>query len=509
MKLGLMQTFDQNERLEAEYPPLGLGYLSSYLKKYLDFHDIVYEKRPEELVTHHPDIIGLSCVTQYYNLAVEQAQLLKRDKNAPIVIGGGHITCLPESLDPIFDVGVLGEGEETFLELMQLFIDKKWAPEYWAKVAGVCYRDESGAVVRTQTRPAINPVDKIPPPDRELLGDRWQIPFHQFISMVSSRGCPFDCVFCSSQMHFEGPTRYFSAEYVINELQEIIDRWNPASITFYDDLFIANPTRLKEISALIEERGFADQITFYCSTRANILSIDKLEDMRRMNVVGVNFGAESASDKILNYLKGGNITAAHNQKALELFAEYGIKPGCSFVVGSPPETAEDIQMTLDFVRKNRNLMAAAEFYPAVGYPGTPLWRDSVANGKIQLPVQDWTQFSLSIQGNGDKFWDRYIYINEKMSLDTFKMYYYQLQEESLQLAVKKAKRWIGELERELHGHISINEEHQQFRNRRAVKAVTKILEVKDRLNPKLRAARAADEEERLSHFTQGSAYNCG
>lgn len=515
MRLGLMQTFDHSKSLEEELPPLGLGYLSSYLKKFADFHDIVYEKTPEDLVAHKPTLIGVSSVTQYYTMAIEQAREMKRQTGAAMIVGGGHITCLPDSLDPVFDVGVIGEGEDTMLELFELHRTGRWGAEHFRNVAGICYHDEDGKVRRNGARPPIRPMDKVPPPDRELLGDRWTIPFSQFVSIVSSRGCPFDCMFCSSQKHFEGPTRYFSAEYVVREIEEVLDRWSPASIAFWDDLFIAQPTRLTEISHLVAERGLDKRVSFTCSTRANIVNEKKCEDMRRMNVIAVNFGAESGSDHVLRYLKGGNVSVEQNQKAIDLFNKYGINVACSFITGSPAERPEDAQATLDFVRRNRDKLIGAEFYPVVAYPGTQMWNEAVAAGKIPMPVADWGQFSLSVSGNAEEFWSKYIYLNEQMPVETYKMYFYQMQEESLQLALKKTTRRIRHLEEALRQEWKRAEADRRFRNRRGVKALEKLLGFKDRVLAPLHRGRngaqgkAAASGQRPHKVTMGSAFNCG
>lgn len=162
------------------------------------------------------------------------------------MIGGSHITSVPESLDPVFDCGVIGEGEQTFLELVRLFENNQWGAEHWKEVDGIVFRNESGEVVRTEPRAQLDPMDTIPPPDRDLLGDQWNLPFNRFMSLITSRGCPYDCAFCASQLHYKG-VRYFSAEYVVREVEAVMEKWHPAAISFWDDLFIGDAKRLRSL----------------------------------------------------------------------------------------------------------------------------------------------------------------------------------------------------------------------------------------------------------------------
>lgn len=227
---------------------------------------------------------------------------------------------------------------------------------------------------------------------------------------------------------------------------------------------------------MIREKGLHEKAVFRCSTRANLITEERLELLKSFNVQGINFGAESGSDQILAYLKGGNVSVEQNQRALDLCQEYGLRVGCSFVIGAPPETKEDLTKTLGFVRRNRDKLEEAQFYPVIPFPGTRLWEWAREHGRVPDPV-NWDAFSMTIEG--DAWWRDYYFLNEHMSVEEFRLLYYQLKEESLKIALRETHRKITRLEEALHEQWETNAAHRRFRSRRAVRWVEKVLKLKD------------------------------
>ena len=218
------------------HPPLGIAYIASYLKKYLGNIDISIVDREKDMLKavlkEKPDMIGISSVTKEFSNTIELIKEVKKKINIPVILGGPHISALPNTLPDVFDIGVVGEGEETFFELMKIFLDeKKFSVEKLKNIKGICYHD--GDVKITERRKFIEPLDKIPFPARDLFnmerdylvrrnsgtGKRISRATH----ILTSRGCPFNCRFCASSKFWEHRIRYFSAEYVVNEIKEILD----------------------------------------------------------------------------------------------------------------------------------------------------------------------------------------------------------------------------------------------------------------------------------------------
>ena len=220
--------------VERRYPNLGLGYLVSSLRNNFGQNTfnfkIIDNNVKKEILSFDPDIIGITSVSQNYNRAKEYAHFAKI-KNIPVIIGGVHISTLPQSLSNDMTVGCLGEGEKTILDLFSVFLKKnKFPVEDLVKIKGIVYKERDKLIVNSSQQQIEN-MDEIPLPARDLL----KIDKHSY--MFTSRGCPYNCIFCASTI-FWNKVRFFSAEYVIRETEELVNRYEVKLISFFDDLFI-------------------------------------------------------------------------------------------------------------------------------------------------------------------------------------------------------------------------------------------------------------------------------
>jgi len=382
--------------------PLGLASIAGYLKQYgapmeitlLDSNcqDIYQDYEPA-------DLVGIGAVTQDIKHAIRFADFVKSKGNVPVILGGVHITTY-RVLPPSFDLGVVGEGEETMLELVQL---EKFSPDILKSVRGVCY-NEKGRTVFTEPRPLIVQLDSIPIPDREIanldyyLIKRPIIPLHsgRTLTMISSRGCPFNCVFCSTRIHWQ-KFRAFSAERVIEEIELLIEKYNVEIIHIFDDLFIADKKRLSKIHRLIVERGINKKVKFMCLVRSDIIDDVIMKVLKEMNVVIIGIGMESGSPGMLSYLKRRTTTIEDNRRAIELANRYNIPAMGSFMLGNPGETEDELLETLKFIRGYRY---SPFFIPAcfisVAFPGTEFWNYAKEKG---IDVEDFDRIVMDIPDN--------------------------------------------------------------------------------------------------------------
>jgi len=274
MRIILIDAVDDSYGLQTKYHPLGLSYLVAYLPKAIKEKfeiKIINQDYFREIDDFKPQIVGISSVTQNFNKAKQIAAHAKKSGSF-VLVGKSHITALPESLDDNMDVGIMGEGEETFLELLQLYLRGKTGPSDLNDIQGIVYRD-TGRLAITRPRPFIANLDTIPFPDRSLFSLKPNDDFYMF----TSRGCPYKCKFCFSS-RFWHTTRFHSAEYVLEEIQEIYDKYRPLRITFSDDLFIADRKRLEEINERIKKRNYYRKIKFTISVRSNLVN-DKPENL--------------------------------------------------------------------------------------------------------------------------------------------------------------------------------------------------------------------------------------
>ncbi len=368
MRLLLVNCINPNSFVQMMYPPLNLGYLASALRHYDKNIEIKiiskdFERTLEEF---KPNVVGLSSVTQNYNIAKYYAMIAK-EKGVLVLIGGTHISLMPQTMTKNMDIAIIGEGEQTIVELFKNDF------KHFEEIKGISYW-YTGMLATTEPRELIKDLDTIPYPARDLLKiDKRTI-------MFTSRGCPYKCVFCSSS-NFWNDIRFHSAEYVVNEIRLLIDDYKVNFIDIADDLFIADKKRLQNIVKLIKEEKI--DVWFGCDARANLLDDETMKLLKAMNVQKIVLGLESGNDRILTYLKGINgkptVTVKQNYESVKLANKYNILVNTGFVIGSPDETKDEILDTLRLAHTNLNHF---EPYILTPLPGTKVWEYAKSRGLV-------------------------------------------------------------------------------------------------------------------------------
>lgn len=410
MRIALIEACDTKWLFRRFSYPLQLGYLASYILQRNPRWEVIVAEDLNEILRIRPDIVGISSYSINYQRAQDFAKVIKQKLGIPVIIGGFHISALPETMSSIFDAGVLGEGEETFFDVLTAY-DKsnELTPSILENISGIIYHN-GNQLIKTSPRLLISPIDRIPPPARELY--KINSGTH-YIS--TSRGCPFKCLFCAPCVLWQ-KTRSFSGSYVIKEIGLIIKQFADTltHLMIVDDLFIINKKRLMQLRDFYQKSGLNQVLIQQCNVRADLIDDETAQLLKDMNFLTVNFGAESGSDKILKYY-GKKSSVAQNQKAVDILYNHGIRTIPSFIIGAPEETEEDLEATLNFIENNHEKFAGFEVFPLVPMPGSRLWEYSCQKG-ITDNNTDWSRLEPSLL-DFDK--DRYIYLIENIKPNVF------------------------------------------------------------------------------------------
>jgi len=373
------------------FPMLGIGYLISYIRSRYPhvqcFFRSHYKVDIPVIKALQPDLIAISATTPMFD---EAADLTKRLKpiGIPIIIGGVHITSMPESLSEGFVLGVCGEGEETILEIVEILQKGgTLTPDVLSAIDGIVFRQTGGAIKTTPRRPRIQVLDSLPMPDRSNMN----ITRGGRVHMLTSRGCPFKCSFCSSSHFWGNKIKYHGADSVTEEIEFLVKKYAPRMLCFYDDFFLANHKRFFAIAERILSLGLHKKTRFFVTSRASHITAEVCEVLEKINTRIVFMGFESASPKILAYLKPQKASPEIYDRAIELLKQYKLIVSASFIIGSPEETNEDVRQTFQYIAKGR--IDSVGIYPLVAYPGTKVWEDAVRLGVINPEKIDWKKIN--------------------------------------------------------------------------------------------------------------------
>ena len=368
VKLLLVNAIN-SEAPDRLHPPLGLAYIAASLRKDDIECRIINGNSDYEIRSFKPDIVGITSVSRNYNIAKSHAAIAKH-YNIPVIIGGIHISMLPETMTDDMDIAVIGEGENAIRDLV-----------WW-------YREHGFFPDRTvESRELIKPLDSIPFPARDLLN------IGKNASMITSRGCPYNCAFCSTSRYTRNQVRYHSAGYVVLEMEKIYHAYHPDYITIYDDLFAMDTERVIKIQEYMGKVNLIGKFNIAVNTRANFITDELAEVLHDMNVKVVALGVESGCQKTLDYLKSGGITVEDNARAVQILKKHHITPYCVFIIGSPDETVEDMMETIRFIKDNN--IRHYDINVLTPYPGTPVWDYALSCGLVSNDM-DWSKLDYHI-----------------------------------------------------------------------------------------------------------------
>jgi anaerobic magnesium-protoporphyrin IX monomethyl ester cyclase len=396
--------YGRMEAMTKPHFPLGLGYIASYLRRQGHQVRLLLSLTPEDLPhqfqTFNPQVVGVGCMTPTFPQAVAICREVKNRSNAVTVLGGPHVTALQKEIlevQPEIDYVVVGEGELTITELCQML---EHSDREASQIQGLVYRTADGTVQATPRRDLIKDVDSLPFPARDLV-DMSRLGTHKYIdvgrvsaTMISSRGCPFKCAFCSSHITMGKVYRFRSAENVLAEIDELVNRYRVNHIAFEDDTFTLNRDRVETICrGLI--KGNHD-LTWYCLSRVESMDLELARLMRHAGCRLVSFGIESGNPDILQKIhKKISLPAA--RQAIEACYQAGLRSQCTFILGFPFDTQKTMADTLHFAQELSPTIAI--FFALVPYPGTEMYQ-YLPESLRPHRAEQWHDFANMINNQG-------------------------------------------------------------------------------------------------------------
>ena len=352
--------------VDKSYPPLSIGYLAAVLEKEgydveaLDLVDTSLEDAERILRNKEPQIVGVSCnLTDYRWGSFILAKIAKRiDPNVVVVVGGSHATHMYEQVLTNFPVDIIVrfEGENTFLDVIRTLENGSDL----SKVKGIAYKNREGRIIKNPDREPIRDLNSLPFPAHHFFDFKRYIKYSSPLkfkgesvtklksaNLMASRGCPFNCSYCSITKYWHGKCRVRTATNVVNEMETLCIEHGVTHFNFFDDTFTLNQERVIELCKEIIKRNLP--VCWECVTRVDLITSELLGWMKKAGCLSISYGVESGSLHVLKAIKK-RYTQAQITKAFRMTHEAGIQAYILLMIGNPGESDQSIGETIELLR---------------------------------------------------------------------------------------------------------------------------------------------------------------
>ncbi len=426
MKILLIQP-NSSDEVNKEFVslqfPINLGYIAAVLieakheVKLIDLNVMEKSVFTNALNLFKPDIVGFTALTpNIYNASKLISEVKKNNPNIKIVLGGIHASALPiQTMEEIKDLDflVFGEGEKTILELVSA-IQKK---QNFKNIRGLVYKNKN-KIIKNKLREMLENLDTIPMPPRKLISIELYNTHHvsrgfsrkelKILEIMTSRGCPNNCIFCAGHLNYGMKIRFRSFENIVKEIDYNIREYGITHISIEDDTFTINKELVRKVCGYFKKM----KLTWNCNTRVNTVDYPLLKLMAESGCKKVAFGVESGNPEMLKKIKK-NITVEQVINATRYAKKAGIRyVECDFILGShPDETVNDIEDTIKLIYKIMpDFLMLSIMCP---YPGTEIYTMMLERGYIKK-INNWSQFSYF--GKLDRY-ERLTYLTSKQMVE--------------------------------------------------------------------------------------------
>lgn len=386
------QTKSKYKFMGVIVPPLGILYMAAsieeagYEASIVDGSalDLTWEAFYNEIKAENPDIIAITALTPTISQALKSAEIAREAvPNAKIVLGGYHPSFNHEEVleNDAVDIVIFGEGEKTIVDLAKT-IDEDGNLE---DVLGIAFGDTV-----TPPRPIIQDLDTIPFPARHLVDKNNYTLLnisHNMATMITSRGCPAQCSFCSSASLHGKLARRRSTKNIVDEMEHLVNDRGVEIIAFMDDTFTISAKKVKSVCEEIIARDL--HVIWGCTARVDSITDEMLEIMHKAGCATIFMGVESADQQTLDKVDK-NITLDKVKNAFEMAKNHDVRTIASVVIGMPGDTKKTIKKTIDFVKTLKPNYAL--YSVATPYPGTKFYKETFEKNLIK--VKDWSKYNL-------------------------------------------------------------------------------------------------------------------
>ncbi len=442
--------------LLAKKPLLGIGYIAAVLMQkgwsvnVIDafVENLTPQQTIKRIQSFGSEIVGISLNLLTYEFTKGLTELC-RNCGMKVIIGGPEVTINPEVVvkEVRPDVVVIGEGEQTIPELLAILESEgHWSRKNLADVKGIAFYDIDGQIIRTDARKRIMDLDSLPfmPYDIFPMNSYelfyGMLPKAPVFGVYTSRGCPFNCSFCSNREVWNRKCFYMSAERALNEIEHIIANYPVKGINFLDDSFSLNEKRVVDICEGILSRGI--KIPWACQGRAEGLDEETLKLMKRAGCKNISFGIESGSKRILSLINK-EIDPEQALETIRRVQKAGITVTALIMIGLPTQTMAEENQTIQFLEKARCTLVFIA--PYMGYSGSEIFRRFLSNDNKYVYKRMGT---LVLPNSEDMSWPQKVAFarryNRKFNL-TFRRLAYEITNFGLATAAKtclnKILRW--------------------------------------------------------------------
>lgn len=378
-------------------PPLGIMYIGTYLKKNnytVKIIDLAVENLDKNqffqaIEECNPSIIGMSTYNEAWNVQKILCRRIKQKyPNIIIAAGGAFATfCYEQVLnESMTDFVLRGEGEYVFCQLCDCLLRGKLKKE---NIKGLCYKNKEGSVIANANVERIKNLDQLPFPDRSLIKkEKYVLPY----TISTSRGCPGQCIFCSSKSFWGKSVIMRSAENVYKEVMDIYEKYGANIFYITDDTFTASKKRCLEFCEMLRQSGIS--FVWGCESRADVINEEFIRILYESGCHKIQFGMESADNEILQRIKK-HVTIEQIENAVMCAAKYNMHIQVSYIVGHAFDTEETVKKTISFAKHLSDDYGARVVCSVnTPFPGTEQYEKRKELG-IEIKTDEWEKYLLN------------------------------------------------------------------------------------------------------------------